>query len=319
MTLQKLPEHDEKYQIILKNNTYYFSNPDYEEQYEGNIVQLSELLASLKRLVDTQGLKKELVVDFIQQRNQGLKALLIPTGISKESLLRLITFVRLVDDATLSRALKREDWAGETFDNEWTENQIIKLSQTNRAFAECLVTLFFEGATYDVLTKVLPLFELKKLKASKLNLNTNDLIDTIVRYNVRGAYKASKSNNAEILLEAILEEHGYEFERGQLPNISRAMDFIIPNKIRPRVIVESSYVVTTSSGMGDKAKTEIAVSDQIRRYYEYAIFVGFVDGIGWLARQNDLKRLLSAFDNVFTYAPEEQQRFIEFLNDVFGR
>ena len=123
-----------------------------------------------------------------------------------------------------------------------------------------------------MLTKVLPLFELKKLKASKLNLNTNDLIDTIVRYNVRGAYKASKSNNAEILLEAILEEHGYEFERGQLPNISRAMDFIIPNKIRPRVIVESSYVVTTSSGMGDKAKTEIAVSDQIRRYYRIRYF-----------------------------------------------
>ena len=319
MTLQQLPEHDEKYQIILKNNTYYFSNPDYEEQYEGNIVQLSELLASLKRLVDTQGLKKELVVDFIQQRNQGLKALLIPTGISKESLLRLITFVRLVDDATLSRALKREDWAGETFDKEWTENQIIKLSQTNRAFAECLVTLFFEGATYDVLTKVLPLFELKKLKASKLNLNVNDLIDTIVRYNVRGAYKASKSNNAEILLEAILEEHGYEFERGQLPNVSREMDFIIPNKNRPKVIVESSYVVTTSSAMGDKAKTEIAVAKEIQSYYEYATFVGFVDGIGWLARQNDLKRLLSAFDNVFTYAPEELDRFIEFLNDVFGR
>ena len=317
--MQQLPEHDEKYQIILKNNTYYFSNPDYEEQYEGNIVQLSELLASLKRLVDTQGLKKELVVDFIQQRNQGLKALLIPTGISKESLLRLITFVRLVDDATLSRALKREDWAGETFDKEWTENQIIKLSQTNRAFAECLVTLFFEGATYDVLTKVLPLFELKKLKASKLNLNVNDLIDTIVRYNVRGAYKASKSNNAEILLEAILEEHGYEFERGQLPNVSREMDFIIPNKNRPKVIVESSYVVTTSSAMGDKAKTEIAVAKEIQSYYEYATFVGFVDGIGWLARQNDLKRLLSAFDNVFTYAPEELDRFIEFLNDVFGR
>ena len=97
------------------------------------------------------------------------------------------------------------------------------------------------------------------------------------------------------------------------------MDFIIPDKTRPRVIVESSYVVTTSSGMGDKARTEIGVAEQIRRYYSYATFVGFVDGIGWLARQNDLKRLLSAFDNVFTYAPEELDRFLEFLNDVFGR
>lgn len=317
--MKQFPNNDEKYRIICNNNTYYFSNTEHEEQYEGDIVQLSELLASLKRLVDTQGLKKELLVDFIQQRNQGLKALLILTGISRESLLRLITFVRLVDDSTLNHALKREDWTGQTFDKEWTEKQVIRLSQTNRAFAECLVTLFFDGATYDVLNNTLPLFELKKLRASKLNFNINDLIDTIVRYNVRGAYKASKLNNPEILLEAILKKHGYGFERGQLPNISRSMDFIIPDKNRPKVIVESSYVTTTSSGMGDKAKAEIAVSGQIQRYYPYAIFVGFVDGIGWLARQHDLKRLLSAFENVFTYAPEELNRFIEFLDDVFGR
>ena len=317
--MQQLPNDDEKYQIILNNNTYYFFNTAHEEEYEANIVQLCELLASLKRLVDTQGLTKELFVDFIQQRDQALKALLILTGFSRESLLRLITFVRVVDDSTLNRALRRTDWAGESFDREWTERHIIKLSQTNRSFAECLVTLFFEGATYDVLKRALPLFELKKLSASKLNLNVNDLIDTIVRYNVRGAYIASRLNNPEILLDALLKKPGYKFEKGRLPNVSREMDFIIPNKNRPKVIVESSYVVTTSSAMGDKAKTEIAVAKEIQSYYEYATFVGFVDGIGWLARQNDLKRLLSAFDNVFTYAPEELDRFIEFLNDVFGR
>ena len=317
--MQQLPNDDEKYQIIVNNNTYYFFNTAHEEEYEANIVQLCELLASLKRLVDTQGLTKELFVDFIQQRDQALKALLILTGFSRESLLRLITFVRVVDDSTLNRALRRTDWAGESFDREWTERHIIKLSQTNRSFAECLVTLFFEGATYDVLKRALSLFELKKLSASKLNLNVNDLIDTIVRYNVRGAYIASRLNNPEILLDALLKKHGYKFEKGRLPNVSREMDFIIPNKNRPKVIVESSYVVTTSSAMGDKAKTEIAVAKEIQSYYEYATFVGFVDGIGWLARQNDLKRLLSAFDNVFTYAPEELDRFIEFLNDVFGR
>lgn len=269
--------------------------------------------------MDNEGVRKELFVDFIQQRDQALKALLILTGLSRESLLRLITFVRVVDDSRLGYALSRADWSDEAFDREWTEKHIIKLSQTNRAFAECLVTLFFEGATYDVLKKALPLFELKKLTASKLDLNVNDLIDTIVRYNVRGAYKANRQNNAEILLERILEKHGYEFENGQLANISREMDFIIPNKRRPRVIVESSYAVTTSSAMGDKAKTEMTVAKEIQSYYEYAIFVGFVDGIGWLARQSDLKRLLSAFKNVFTYAPGELDRFIEFLDDVFGR
>lgn len=318
--MEQLPTTiDDKYQIVLNNNTYYFSNPAYEEDNEANILQLSELIASLKRSVDTDGLKKELLVDFIQHHNQGLKALLTITGISKEYLLRLITFVRIVDDTSLIRALKRSEWAGDLFDKEWTEKQIIRLCRTNRVFAECVVTLFFEGATFDVLKEVLPLFELKKLSAAKLKLTFEALIDTIVRYNVRGAYKANKLNNPEIRLEALLMKHEYEYEKGRLRNVGRTMDFIIPDKARPKVIVESSYVVTTSSGMGDKARSEIAVGEQIRRLYSYATFVGFVDGIGWLARQNDLKLLLSAFDNVFTYAPNELDRFIEFLNDVFGR
>ncbi len=317
--MQQLPNNDEKYQIVLNNNTYYFSNPEFEEDNETNILQLTELLTSLKRSVEAHGLKKELFVDFIQQRDQALTALLTLTGFSRESLRRLITFVRIVDDPVLNHALRRLDWSDKAFDREWTEKHITKLSQTNRAFAECLVTLFFEGASYDVLKNTLPLFELKKLSASKLNLNVNDLIDTIVRYKVRGAYTADGLNNPEIILESLLIEHGYNFEQRRLPNVDRDMDFIIPNRHRPKVIVESSYVVTTSSAMGDKAKTEISVASDIQSYYEYATFVGFVDGIGWLARQKDLIRLVSAFDNVFTYAPNELDRFIEFLNDIFGR
>ena len=317
--MQQLPNNDEKYQIVLNNNTYYFSNPEFEEDYEANILQLSELIVSLKRLVDDHGLKKELLADFIQHYDKGLRALLTITGISKEYLLRLITFLRIVDDTSLIRTLKRSEWAGDPFDKEWTEKQIIRLCQTNRAFAECLVTLFFEGATFDVLKDRLPLFELKKLSASKLKLTFESLIDTIVRYNVRGTYKASRLNNPEIRLDALLQKHEYGYEKGRLPNVGRTMDFIIPNKDRPQIIVESSYVVTTSSGMGDKARAETRVAEQIRRMYSYATFVGFVDGIGWLARQNDLKLLLSAFDNVFTYAPNELDRFIEFLDDVFGR
>lgn len=318
--MQHLPDNDEeKCQIVLNNNTYYFNNPEYEEESEANILQLSQLLTSLKRSVEAHGLKKDLFVDFIQQRDHALRALLALTGFSRESLLRLVTFVRVVQDSKLTDALNRTEWASEPFDREWTEKYIIKLSQTNKSFAKCLVTLFFDGATYDVLKKALPLFDLKKLSASKLDPNFNDLIDTIVRYNVRGAYKARNPNNPEILLQAHLEKHGYEFERGKLENISRKMDFIIPNKDRPKVIVESSFVTTTSSAMGDKAKAEIGVAREIQSYYEYAIFVGFVDGIGWLARQKDLKRLLSAFKDVYTYAPNELDRFIEFLNDVFGR
>ncbi|MCK4225067.1 MAG: hypothetical protein KAX39_07790 [candidate division Zixibacteria bacterium] len=71
--------------------------------------------------------------------------------------------------------------------------------------------------------------------------------------------------------------------------------------------------------MGDKAKTEIAVANQLKKFYPYTVFVGFVDGIGWYVRQGDLKRIVSAFENVFTFTEEEIYRFIKFVEDVLGR
>jgi len=44
------------------------------------------------------------------------------------------------------------------------------------------------------------------------------------------------------------------------------MDFIIPDKINPRIIVESSFLVTTSSGQGDKSKTEISFNNFNKKY-----------------------------------------------------
>ncbi|PIU14162.1 hypothetical protein COT20_02980 [bacterium (Candidatus Gribaldobacteria) CG08_land_8_20_14_0_20_39_15] len=62
--------------------------------------------------------------------------------------------------------------------------------------------------------------------------------------------------------------------------------------------------------MGDKAKTEMELAKDIKRYYPKASFIGFVDGIGWYVRQGDLQRIVSAFDEVFTFQKTELKRFL---------
>ncbi|MCS7032351.1 MAG: hypothetical protein NZL92_12610 [Gloeomargarita sp. SKYG116] len=81
------------------------------------------------------------------------------------------------------------------------------------------------------------------------------------------------------------------------PDAKRAMDFIIPSKRSPKVVVESSFLVTTSSGQGDKSKTEISVQALVRRHYPKTKFVGFIDGIGWYVRRQDLRRMVAAYDD----------------------
>jgi len=152
------------------------------------------------------------------------------------------------------------------------------------------------------------------------------MIDTLIRYKEKGSYSGKKQNNPEILVEKILDELEIPFEKGDLselidnaPNNKRTMDFIIPNKVNPLIIAESSFLATTSSGQGDKSKTEISIDSLIKQYYPLAKFIGFVDGIGWYVRKGDLKRMVSAYNDVFTFHEDELNRFKNLLKEVFGK
>lgn len=321
---------DEKFKKVIEKNTFYFYNKKFEESYEGYVNSIKELLLNLKNDIELYGLKKELIEKLILEKENGLRALLALTGFSNENLKRITTLIRVVDDAELNRILLKEKWiksekVSEDGITEWSDSKIKTMIKTNEYFRKGIVNLFFEGATIPFLAKTLPLFELKKLSISKLQYQIPDLIDTLIRYKEKGSYSGMKENNPEAVIENILEEFKVTFERGDLselitnaPDSKRTMDFIIPNKKNPLLIIESSYLVTTSSGQGDKSKTEISIDALIKRHYPKSKFIGFIDGIGWYVRKGDLKRMVSAYEDVFTFHEDELNRFKQFLKDTFN-
>src|SRR3989344_3164301 len=311
-----------KFLIVLERNTFFFHNDKFEESYEGYIGSITSLLLLLKdriEQVETNNQRKDVAVSFIRDNPDGLNALLALSGLSRESLLRLITFIRVVNNHQLRKLVNFSKWGLKEgkFKSEIREDYIVELIKKNKLVAMGIVNLFFEGNTLPILRQILPLFEFKKLNFSKLDFSPQSLLDTIIRYKTKGSYAAFEENNPTGFIREILDENGIEYNVNQkLKNIRRSIDFAIPNKNEPKVIIESSYVVTTSSGMGDKSKTEIQVARDIRKYYPKATFLGFVDGIGWYVRQGDLKRIVSAFDEVFTFRRMELKRFIEFIQNI---
>lgn len=148
------------------------------------------------------------------------------------------------------------------------------------------------------------------------------MIDSLIRYRQKGSYSGAMGNNPESCVKQILNSLNISFESGDLPLLSaklnkRTMDFIIPNKQTPQIIIESSFLSTTSSGQGDKAKTELAVAKLIKKYYPKAKFYGFIDGIGWYVRKQDLKRMVEAYEDVFTFRNDELERFTNHIKDIF--
>jgi len=319
---------NEKFNTVIEKNTFYFFNPVFEEKYESYLNSIKETLLVLKNKIETAGLKKEHFEALLTEKKYGLRALLALTGFSNEYLKRLITVIRVVDDPELAKLVFKEKW-GELTNieeiREWSDEFIQRKITENEFFRKGLVNIFFEGSTIPFLAGTIPLFELKKLSISKLNFEIPSLIDTLIRYKEKGSYAGKKENNPETLIEEILNRLDIPFEKGDLhelidnvPEKKRTMDFIIPDKKNPKIIVESSFLVTTSSGQGDKSKTEIAINSLIKQHYPDAFFIGFIDGIGWYVRRGDLKRMVGAYDFVFTFHKVELERFERLLIEVIA-
>jgi hypothetical protein len=316
---------ESKFQTVISKNTFYFFNPKFEENYEGYINSLKETLLNVKNRVETEGLKKEIFEELISEKENGLRALLALSGFSNEYLKRLTTIIRIVDYPELNKLVNKEKWFSEKSpDNikEWSDSTILKLIKKNKFFRKGIVNIFFEGASIPFLAETIPLFELKKLSISKLKFEIPEMIDSLIRYKEKGSYSGKKGNNPETIVEEILNKLDIPFETGDLtelidnaPDNKRTMDFIIPNKENPLIIAESSFLATTSSGQGDKSKTEISIDTLIKEHYPKATFIGFVDGIGWYVRKGDLRRMVSAYEDVFTFHKDELQRFEELVKE----
>lgn len=325
--MKNKPTQKLKFETVINKNTFYFFNPIFEEKYEGYLNSLKEILLFVKNEIENKGLKKEIFENILAEKENGIRALLALTGFSNETLKRLTTIIRVVDNKELSKLVYKDRWfLDENTENikEWSDIKIANLIRENEFFRKGIVNIFFEGSTVPFLAETIPLFELKKLSISKLKFELPEMIDTLIRYKEKGSYSGMKDNNPEILIEEILNRLDLSFERGDLgeliksvPDSKRRMDFIIPDKQNPSIILESSFLVTTSSGQGDKSKTEISINSLIKSHYPKAKFVGFVDGIGWYVRKGDLYRMVAAYDNVFTFHKEELKRFERLLNNTF--
>ncbi len=310
----------QKLDIVIEKNTFFFRNDDFEGKWEARVSSITNLLLFLQRELNAKKSledKKKVVVNLLFDKPDGLSALLALTSISEEFLLRLVTFARTVQDKELNKLVKIESFVKFPLDKEVSKTSLFRLVKTNKNATESIVNLLFEGYSLPILQEYLPLFELKKLNFSKLDFTTESLLDSIVRHAKRGSYKAQGENDPAGLIARLLDKNKIHcVTKATLTGVSRTMDFIIPSKSTPKILVECSFEVTTSSAMGDKAKTEIQVVSDIKRHYSNTVFVGFVDGIGWYVRKKDLARLVAAFDNVFTFKDTELTRFLEFVKSV---
>ena len=72
----------------------------------------------------------------------------------------------------------------------------------------------------------------------------------------------------------------------------------------PKVIIDVSYSVTTSSSQGSKkeaARKSVEVLDRQRKSGNNIVYVNFLDGAGWIGRQSDMREIHRCSDYVLNF------------------
>ena len=299
-----------------------------DREYEEKVNRIKSSFKELQKRLDfSESFSEDRLIDelvsFLQKEEYGLEVLLALSGLSRERLFRIISMIRIAFKSGLypyeEEWLKKDQWRkknGKEVFSEWKEDTIKKKIKDDYSFARSIVLILL--GKNEFVNEALGEFEKPfKLTLSKLKIRDEDILDTLIRSSLYGSYSAKKGGCPEKLIGKIIDSFGLGYGSGKVRHIDRKIDLVIPSVDDPKIFIEIAYVETTSSGMGDKAKTEKdTVREAIKRHYKDATFIVFVDGLGWLSREEALRMMCEAGDYVFTFHPEHIEKFIELLSEL---
>jgi hypothetical protein len=272
--------------------TMFYVDDEFEKQFDEYINQkVDDLYNNISVINSREGL-----IQYIASSEEALADILALIGLSAEKFKRIVSLIRI--------------WNGEKFRTEWeldiVRNQIIR----NPEFADKICNLFLNGRNDKTLKKFIPKFYLDYITIDEHvmdQLKDKDRLKRLIKHKQDGKYNNDVGDQVEYRIMRKLEEikakYGFGYEREQTVSwITRNLDFVIPCKEDPYVIIESSYQITTSSGQTTKQRDETGTSQTIRLHNiqnnKNIAFVNFLEGAGWVARQSDMEKIVNCSDYV---------------------
>lgn len=266
-----------------------------DEDIENEIDKRVELVVrdSVNGRISQKPIEVDKVTTYLREKNEGLDAILAELTLSQEKFIRIVSLLRRIGRV------------GGRFKSEWGFEKIKREIRKDEAFAKEIAKLLVEGVEDIELKRFLPRYYLEKLNLKEVAGEPEVKRRLKIKeQESRKWYGVLKGQKVESIigerLEKIKSAYGIDYGKGRIDLIHTDVDWVIPSRKEPYIIIMASYQETTSSGQTNKARDMFRCYERIRehnsRYHDKRIFINFVDGIGWLARKADFKRLVDECD-----------------------
>lgn len=279
---------------LFRSSTMFYVDNDFEAEMEKEIdKRTKELSVGLASIKDKESLKQ-----YIIDNREALDNLTSLAGISVERFKRMVSMIR-------------KD-RGFVFATEWSLSKTRTAMLDSPAMMESILNLLWDGKNDAKLKSVIPAFYLENLTMDRHTLDKlqdTDMIRQLVKHGLEGKYSNGIGDTVlrkiEMELKRICANYGLDYQTNvRVPMLDRAASFVLENPTNPKLILDVSYSVTTSSSQGSKKETARKTVDVLaaqKNSGNNIVYVNFLDGAGWIGRQADMREIHRCSDYVLNF------------------
>lgn len=269
------------YDEFMSTVTMFWIDRDFEKRMKDEADSIANNLEiNLKKIETKEGLKA-----YIKSDKDSLTNVLSLLGVSEEKFKRIISLIR-----------REKNY---TFSSEWSIEKTRTTLCEQESFMEDVCELLINGVNSDRFKRKIPDFYREQFHIEHATLDRLTSREDLLRmakkqldtkYNTGVSIIIGKKIEDSIKLTCDLE--GLTFEKNVVvPMFNRQFSFVIPSANNPKVLVDYSYNITTSSSQTHYKEKIAKTIEEIQSEDKDITLVTVIEGAGWMGRQSDLKEI----------------------------
>lgn len=280
------------FEDLIKTISMFWIDRSLEDAMAKEVETIVDSLSSKLTRIDT----KDGLMEYISTDKDALGNILSLMEISEEKFKRIISMIR------------RE--RRYTFSTEWSLDKTRSMLLDNSSLMNDVCELLLNGANSERFKRKIPDFYRDSFKIGDSTMarlrDRNELIRLAksrvdVKYNNGVAGVVCRKVEDAVRLTCDLEGLTY-VKNKTIESLGKSFYFIIPDNKNPRVIIDCSYNITTSSTQSKYAEKIRDTRKMIREHGRRIVIVNVLEGAGWVGRQSDYRTIYDNSDYTLNLA-----------------